>query len=109
MPGCIISLPWCSHGLAPLYFIESILSTNAFRSSNCGSWPSACCQYGVLCSSTWTNYMGFRVNTALTGNFYLKTNSKSPYSQSTGSSVYYESYFMIAFVNISILFLYFNN
>ena len=87
MPGCIISLPWCSHGLAPLYFIESILKENAFRSKNCGSWPSVCCAFGIWCDSSVVNHMGFNLNTALTGNFYLKTNLRSPYSRRFGSSI----------------------
>jgi hypothetical protein len=88
MPGCWFNYPWCSHGRAPLFFIESILNKNAFHSFDCGLYNSFCCRYGVFCSPLpSTNYMGFNVNSAMRGNFYLRTNSICPYSNSLSSNI----------------------
>jgi hypothetical protein len=100
MPGCWFNYPWCSHGRAPLFFIESILNKNAFHSFDCGLYNSFCCRYGVFCSSLpSTNYMGFNVNSAMRGNFYLRTNSISPYSNSLSSNII-EGFAKIVFLSI---------
>ncbi|KAI4461544.1 lipase [Holotrichia oblita] len=74
-PGCYIVV--CSHNRACLFFTEGILSNN-FVARQCSSYT----YYSLgLCRSNPQNVLGENVNFSVTGDFYLDTNSRSPYAQ----------------------------
>ena len=84
MPGCERVAFGCSHRKSYDYFTESILNPNSFKSKACvRGIIDDCCRFdSFYCSSSSDQYMGFNVNSDLSGSFFVETNSKSPYSQS---------------------------
>ncbi|CAG7723479.1 unnamed protein product [Allacma fusca] len=79
-PGCgIDAFGTCSHSRCYAYMGESINNPNAFLACKCNSWD----EYNKgQCVCNQSTHLGFHVPTNLRGNFYLKTNGQSPYSQS---------------------------
>ncbi|KAK9703917.1 Lipase [Popillia japonica] len=74
-PGCYIVV--CSHNRACLFFTEGILSNN-FVARQCSSYT----YYSLgLCRGNPQNVLGENVDFSVTGDFYLDTNSRSPYAQ----------------------------
>ncbi|CAK1549406.1 unnamed protein product [Leptosia nina] len=72
----------CSHDRAPLYFVETLSSPSAFaavKADNCNEWKLMTDKEGDTSSEI--VYMGYQINTEAKGNFYLRTNSKSPYGK----------------------------
>lgn len=74
-PGCFIAV--CSHNRACLFFAEGVLSNN-FVARQCSSWSN----YRLnLCIWNPQNRLGENVNFANGGDFYLSTNSRTPFAQ----------------------------
>lgn len=79
-PGCLalfmVFSYHCSHARACDFFIESINKPGAFFSAECESWKD------FRNGNTYNNYafMGESVRHSAHGKFYLKTNSKFPFS-----------------------------
>ena len=81
-PGCTFSLEVaCSHMRVTKFYAESILSVRKFQSSSvCDSsfhWLMKYCECKQDCNS-----MGHYADLNKNGNFYLDTNSNTPYSKS---------------------------
>lgn len=84
-PGCI-SL-FCSHSRSHEYFNEAMLPKNIFSGVKCrGSITNFITNLlGVQCSSE-TDRLGIH-SERKTGQFFLKTNSKSPFAQTVEQTV----------------------
>ncbi|XP_076272839.1 pancreatic triacylglycerol lipase-like [Rhynchophorus ferrugineus] len=75
-PGCLLLANTCSHWRSFIFMAESI-GDNQFYARECDSYDD---YIGGGCASNTLALMGgLNFNTSLTGNFYLKTSSSSPY------------------------------
>lgn len=81
-PGCLSII--CGHGRAWEYYAESVYpgKENSFEGVKCGSLSAL--NSGYCPGSKYP--MGFAVPHNLKGNFFLKTNSKTPYGMGMVSS-----------------------
>jgi lipoprotein lipase len=77
MPGCLTIV--CSHPRAWEYYAESVYpgNENNFMAKKCGSLKS----YEINACSGQAIPMGYAVPTNSKGNFFLKTNDKSPFGK----------------------------
>jgi len=78
-PGCgIDAFGACSHSRCYAYMDESINNRAGFRACKCNSWD----EFNLgNCACVETADMGEHVSRSARGNYYLKTNSQSPYAQ----------------------------
>ncbi|XP_046476927.1 phospholipase A1-like isoform X3 [Neodiprion pinetum] len=89
-PGCSLTLLHlrrslvCSSHSAYKYWSESVEDPSAFEAIACDSWTQF--EAGE-CTGT-TDYMGYGYSLNATGNFYLETNSESPYSMREKGIIY---------------------
>lgn len=76
--GCILDVSGaCAHNRSPTYYAESVVSQN-FVGAECGSYSN---YKKGKCADAVHAPMGEWTSSSVTGDFYLKTNSKSPYAQ----------------------------
>lgn len=87
----IIITDYCNHRRSWIYFVESLRSKSPeiFQAVSCKSWNHFVVN---TCNKTSTPraYMGIRANPMLKGNFYLQTNSKSPFNRNQDGTLYKE-------------------
>jgi hypothetical protein len=77
-PGCgLDAFGACSHGRCYEYMAESISNANNFLACKCNSWEEFNKGQCVCNEST---HMGLHVSKTARGSYYLKTNSRSPWS-----------------------------
>ncbi|KAF7267013.1 hypothetical protein GWI33_019719 [Rhynchophorus ferrugineus] len=78
-PGCGLDVAGsCAHSRAYIYYAES-LSSNRFLSRLCSSYSD---YTNGRCASNTASYMGsFPITQSAQGDYYLTTNSASPYAQ----------------------------
>ncbi|KAJ8710488.1 hypothetical protein PYW08_009003 [Mythimna loreyi] len=87
-PGCILQT--CSHSRSLEYFAESMVSPAAFMAVKCDS-PSDFKE--GKCDVTDLSIIGYYIPANISGNYYLKTASSSPYGTgATGTSYEANSY-----------------
>jgi lipoprotein lipase len=77
MSGCLTI--FCSHSRAWEYFAETVEPRNKlnFMATKCGSLHS----YEIKACSSTSIPMGFGCPSTAKGNYFLKTNSESPFGQ----------------------------
>ncbi|KAJ8951116.1 hypothetical protein NQ318_021560 [Aromia moschata] len=80
-PGCGIDLTGsCAHSRAYTYYAEAVASsTNSFAARLCDSYNNY--SNGRCSSNARSTMAGYSIDTSASGNYYLDTNSASPYAQ----------------------------
>jgi hypothetical protein len=95
----IIFIDFCSHQKSVLYFAEAIASKKkVFDAVKCPSWAnfiSGACRRNAV-----TN-MGQKIDTTVTGNYYLQTNAISPFSRGQ-DGVFYNNFPKLNFVLVDL-------
>ncbi|XP_076666410.1 pancreatic triacylglycerol lipase-like [Andrena cerasifolii] len=77
--GCVIDIGGsCSHSLSYEYFAESINSKAGFLSARCSSYADFTMG---MCKTNTALMGGVEPNLNVKGNYYLKTNMKTPYAR----------------------------
>nr|CAD7198344.1 unnamed protein product [Timema douglasi] len=74
----------CSHFMAPLLFVESIYSADAFLATRCDSWQA---YRNKSCVGQEKVIMGLNTPSTARGKFYLDTNLTPPYGRNSNPSI----------------------
>lgn len=94
----MLSLGFCSHRRSWVYFAESVRSvkSESFSSRWCHSWESFVnndcddtCSYQQNSTRACAQvFMGIDADSSTKGNYFLQTNSRSPFSRGLKGTVY---------------------